>query len=427
MSKSPPSQPSLFDKPAATDTHPAQVLVAIPTPAAAQSKAQGAFNRLVEQIQQQRELLQQWQQYEVRYHQRLAGELQPLQARLREAQRGLLVLLDALLSDAQPAPRLSKAQRRKLAACIPQLAGLLLQEEPNAEVEALFDRYSDVSHADLLQADLAEAEAMFGHLLGEDLIEGHQAQSMDELMQHAARNMAAQAQAHAAQQTTQQAARAERLAQQPQTAKGRQAEAARQRKEAAAQQAAQQAGQSVREVFRKLASALHPDRETDLAERERKTALMQQANQAYERNDLLSLLTLQLQIEQIDAQHLAGLPEARLLHYNQVLREQLQALRQEVQACAQPFLMQLGPGLRQPGPAAVDAALTLDIQQLGRCLVMVDLDVRNLRDPALRRAAIDNLELPDDDDDGPDEFEAMMLMEALATAPAMPGRRKRRR
>ena len=86
--------------------------------------------------------------------------------------------------------------------------------------------------------------------------------------------------------------------------------------------------------------------------------------------------------------------------------------------------MQLGPGQRRPGPAAVDAALTLDIQQLGRCLVVVDQDICNLRDPALRRAAIDTLELPDDDE--PDEFETMMLMEALATAPAAPGRRKRR-
>ena len=55
-------------------------------------------------------------------------------------------------------------------------------------------------------------------------------------------------------------------------------------------QAALEASQSVRDVYRKLVSALHPDREADGAERERKTALMQRANQAYERNDLLELL-----------------------------------------------------------------------------------------------------------------------------------------
>lgn len=39
-----------------------------------------------------------------------------------------------------------------------------------------------------------------------------------------------------------------------------------------------QMSQSIREVYRKLASALHPDREPDPVERQRKTELMQRAN-----------------------------------------------------------------------------------------------------------------------------------------------------
>jgi hypothetical protein len=78
--------------------------------------------------------------------------------------------------------------------------------------------------------------------------------------------------------------------------------------------------QSVRDIYRKLASVLHPDRETDPTERERKTALIQRANQAYGRNDLLELLTLQIETEQIDAGALADIPEARLRHYNDVLQ-----------------------------------------------------------------------------------------------------------
>ncbi|WP_143605999.1 hypothetical protein [Variovorax sp. 54] len=56
----------------------------------------------------------------------------------------------------------------------------------------------------------------------------------------------------------------------------------------------------MRDIFRKLASAPHPDRETDAQQRKVKTALMQKANQAYAANDLLALLELQLQL-QIDA------------------------------------------------------------------------------------------------------------------------------
>lgn len=413
------AQPDLFGDLPPGAVAPGPTLVAIPTPAASQSKAQRAFNRLIGQIEQQRELLLEWQRYEQRHHQRLTTELEPLRRKLLEGQRVLLGVLDDLLTDRQANPRLTKPQRRKLRAWIPHLAGTLLDDGPDAEVEAIFDRHCDFSYAEQQQAELAEAEAMFS-VLGQDLIKGHQAQSVDELMQHAARNMAAQ------QRAAQAAAAEEPAHAQDNTPRGRRAEAARQAKAAAAEQASQ----SVREVFRKLASALHPDRETDAAERERKTALMQQANQAYQHNDLLTLLMLQLQTEQIDAEHLAGLSDARLLHYNQVLREQLQTLQQEVQACAQAYqgpMGPMGPTGRLPTPAAVDTALTLDIEQLRRSLVVMADDLSQLRDPARRRAFIDELELPDEGDEEPDAFEMMLMMDALAAAAPAPRRRRKRR
>ena len=388
-------------------------LLAIPVPAAQQNKAQRLFNKLIGQIQQQRDLLAQWQQFDVRYHQRLAAELQPAQAKLTASRLVLLRLLDQLHSDQQAEPRLSKPQRRKLRAWIPQLAATVLEDGPDAEAEAVFDRYSDVSHADQQQIELAEAEAMFGHILGEEMIEGHQAESVEELMRHAADGMAR--------------AQAERAAGQPQ-ARSAKAQAAEQRKAEAAEQAAQQAGQSVREAFRKLASALHPDRETDPAAREHKTRLMQQANQAYERNDLLTLLSMQLDLEQIDGQHLANLPEERLAHYNRVLREQLAALQQELGECTAHFRVGMGLSPRQLTPAVVDNALARDITDLRHFTRLIELDIAQLRDPATRRQAIANIELPDDDDDEPDAFEAMLLMEALAGAPAYrPPRKKGRR
>lgn len=88
--------------------------------------------------------------------------------------------------------------------------------------------------------------------------------------------------------------------------------------------------QTVREVYRKLASALHPDREPDPAERQRKTALMQRVNEAYQANNLLQLLELQIEIEQIDSAHLAGLAPQRLKRYHQILRAQLQDLEMEI-------------------------------------------------------------------------------------------------
>ena len=394
---------------------PGPALLAIPVPAAAQSKAQRLFNKLIGQIQQQRDLLAQWQQFESRFQQRMVTELQPAQAQLTAARLKLLRLLDQLHTDQQAEPRLSKPQRRKLRAWIPQLAATVLEDGPDAEAEAVFDRYSDVSHADQQQIELAEAEAMFGHILGEEMIEGHQAESVEDLMRHAAEGMARA-----------QAENAAQAAGRPQ-ARSTKAQAAQQRKADAAEQAAQQAGQSVREAYRKLASALHPDRETDPVAREHKTRLMQQANQAYARDDLLTLLSMQLDLEQIDGQHLANLPEARLAHYNRVLREQLAALQQELGECTAHFRVGMGLNQRELTPAVIDKALAGDIQDLRHVTRLVELDIAQLSDPATRRNALANIELPDDDDDGPDAFEAMLLMEALAAAPDFGAARKKGR
>ena len=95
-----------------------------------------------------------------------------------------------------------------------------------------------------------------------------------------------------------------------------------------------------------------------------------------------------------------------------------------------PFLMPmgLGGGSRLPGPATVDAALTQDIAELQRNLLSIQSDTSRLRDPALRRSVIDEIGAAPGDD-GPDALQAMLLMEALATAPpaAKRGRRSKRR
>lgn len=125
----------------------------------------------------------------------------------------------------------------------------------------------------------------------------------------------------------------------------RSAKSARRRKSAAQQRReaeAQQATQSVREIYRKLASALHPDRESDERQRAVKTELMQRVNQAYAANDLLALLELQLQIEQIDASHIANASAQRLKHYNKVLSEQLSQLRAEVDGVEMGFRIEFG-------------------------------------------------------------------------------------
>lgn len=101
---------------------------------------------------------------------------------------------------------------------------------------------------------------------------------------------------------------------------------------------------SIREVYRKLASMLHPDREQDEQKRSEKNTLMQEVNAAYEARDLLSLLEMQRRLEQIDPQHLASLSKEKLQHYLQVLAEQEKELRAEIQFETNTFRQRFGIG-----------------------------------------------------------------------------------
>ncbi len=87
---------------------------------------------------------------------------------------------------------------------------------------------------------------------------------------------------------------------------------------------------SVRSVYMDLVKAFHPDREPDETEKTRKTAIMQRVISAYENNDLLGLLQLQLELERIEPEHLDTIADEKLLHYNKVLKNQVRDLEQEI-------------------------------------------------------------------------------------------------
>lgn len=287
---------------------------------------QKKFNTLIQRIAAQRELLAQWQQAEQDFRRRYAQELKPAALELQALMTQHLHWLDA----AYARKGLTKAERATLADVIARMAADLAQTAPDqatAEaMTALHDRYADTDYATQQAQALEKVRAMAEAALGLDL-SGVDMSDSEAVLRHAEQQWVQQAQQQAAQHQAQQAqAEAARAAHHQ----------ARQRKPSAkerkAQEEAQQASQSVREVYRKLASSLHPDREPDPAERVRKTALMQRANQAYADNKLLDLLQLQLEAEHIDAAHLARVSEERLQHYNRVLTSQYQELQVEVQS-----------------------------------------------------------------------------------------------
>jgi hypothetical protein len=148
-----------------------------------------------------------------------------------------------------------------------------------------------------------------------------------------------------------------------------------------------QVSKALQEVYRKLAVALHPDREPDPEERARKTVLMQQINVAYSQKDLLQLLELQLRFEQIDEAQIGTLAEDRLDRYNRLLAEQVTQLKGELAELELPWRMQLDlPPNGRVTPARIRAALEQDLRAMAGDIAATRRQVEELADTRALKA-----------------------------------------
>lgn len=96
-------------------------------------------------------------------------------------------------------------------------------------------------------------------------------------------------------------------------------------------QATQLTALSIKSVYLKIASMIHPDREPDETKKLEKTELLQRANEAYEQDDLFYLLKLQLDIDSNQSSTKKGLSEDQLKYYQQALASQSATLEQQIQ------------------------------------------------------------------------------------------------
>ena len=276
------------------------------------SKSQKAFNDLIERIRKQRDRLVAWEVATAQYQKKYAADLVPALSTLTDLQRELVRTLDRWSCE----PQMNKTDLRLIDEMIVDLAGPLLLERDDPELKAIFNSHSDT--------DFDEVEAVLDEEMKsivEDVF-GIEAGTLDEVMEAAEEEVLENARQREAEREAERENRAEARAHRK-SPKQRALDAQR-------EQDAQRVSQSIREVYRRLASALHPDRETDLDEKKRKTALMQRVNAAYASNNLLQLLELQLELEHIDQSALDNISEERLQHYNTILKQQLAELAVEI-------------------------------------------------------------------------------------------------
>ena len=365
------------------------------------SKEQKQFNKLVKDIDALRASLNQWRAFVPVLQNRVSTEIEPLMARYREHR----VQLVMRLSQAIDGHELAKRQKAKAIEILHWHLGEILAAGADEELIALYDKYADTRFEEEQAAEAEFLRDMANDVFGLDLDDEEAAETLtaDDLAFLIEEKLEAQHQADQTHRTT-----------------PRKKSAKAQAQEDLRQQLAQSASQAVREIYRKLASELHPDREPDHDERLRKTALMQQVNEAYASSDLLTLLGLQLQTAQLDATTLAGLARERLLQYNHLLAEQCQQLRGELDDLIAPFAMGMVGGRGEITPDAVARALDREARDLKRAAKQCEADVAHYRDMRNIKASLNAYRLGDLDGD----YDAA-LDEIFFEAPPPPRRRRR--
>ena len=412
---------SLFGGETASGTALVQVLSASkPT-----GKAHKEFQRLIKRIESCRERIEAWRSYSIRYNERILRELEPLRAEFGAAQREMVLLLDELLARPTPGRRLRKTERAKLRELLLMVLDDLMMGDADAELHALRARHGGDSPSPETGDESDALRGFLKDVLGFEF-DAETDASPEELLREAQRKLQEE------KDEEESAPRRDRRSRSQTRGPGGKgsdtSDAAADPVRTQRRDAAEEAGQSLRDVFRKLVSVLHPDREPDVRERQRKTLLMQRVNQAYEKSDLLTLLTLQLEIEQIDAAHLSSLPAERLAHYNHILREQLKELEAEQRRHAEPYQLVLAPaGRRSFTPADVDRQMSVHLAEQRAALRMLHEDLVAFRDPDRLRERLARVE-PEPAFETQDELDALaefLEIAQLAESFSAPPRRRR--
>lgn len=284
------------------------------------TRDQKTFNRLIQQIETRRIELTEWQEVVPEFRKRVSQDLHPL----LEKEKNLKIKLAERLDQAHSQKGATKTERKKLSAFIIQLAiNVLDLGHTDEAIKALYNKHTDSDFDAEENARMEEIKSMMEESLGMELGDDFNGDSPEEILARLKMRYEAE----------QEAGR---------NAFNHHKTAKEQAREAKLEAEAKKLSHSIREVYRKLASALHPDRETDPEEQLRKTSLMQKANEAYERGNLLELLELQLQLEQIDSAHLINLSTDRLKNYIKILKDQVRELDTEIQTIKHQIIMEFG-------------------------------------------------------------------------------------
>ncbi|MDT8364450.1 MAG: molecular chaperone DnaJ [Nitrosomonas sp.] len=311
--------------------------------------AQKRFNGLIQKIDFQKKLLMQWQEFIPQYQQEVNEKLAPIHNTFIDCQIKMVSTLDTLFLN----HKFTKQQQAKISDLICGVCGELIGQHNREDLKPIYARYSGLNYDDVVQGEREMANDFLKTMFEEeyDVDLGDEEFDFTD-MEGTVKRLREKVQE---QQSADKTSRPERKKTSKQLARE-----AREREEAT------NVSKSIQAVYRQLVAALHPDRESDPGEHERKTDLMKKVTVAYGNRDLLQLLQLQLSVEQIDQVEINNITDDHLKYYNKILQNQLEELREEV--------MQMELKIKATAGCPLYGSLTPK-----KLLTLLDKDIRTLK------------------------------------------------
>lgn len=330
------------------------------------SAGQQRFNRLLESIDRFMAQIAETQTLADTFRPLYASTLTPLRDQYQAGMRRMALHLDERLAR----KGLTAAQKSMLAEILCGLCAELAAAGDEA-MAALHDKHSPQSLREKEKEEAAGINAMMKNALGDRLDVDLDDESLDPMVRLEALMRA----------TQEQAAHEEEQAQRHQAAKARKKPPTAAQLKAGQQQA--DAKTVLRQLYRQLASALHPDRELEPVERQRKTALMSEANAAYGRQDLVALVHIQQRIEQLEPGAISEMPEAKIAAMTTLLKQQAAELEDELfgrrEQLQQAFNLDF---YQMPTAASLKKNLAREADDLKGELAQMEEDLQMVQDDA---------------------------------------------
>jgi hypothetical protein len=345
--------------------------------------AQKKFNSLIKKIDARKKQLATWQEAMPQLQQEVAARLHPLQKTYSEHQVELVALLDNFYTT----QKFSRSQQGKIKYLILEVCEELIGIHGRHDMKALYNQYSEQDFDSQAQQDAAMQRDFMKSLFEQEFgvtLDENEFDFSDPMK--------------TAEQLAEQVGEQQRQAEDQRNARKKtakqQAQAAREQKEAA------NISKSIQAVYRQLVAALHPDREPDPAERERKTELMQKVTVAYGKRDLLQLLELQLSVEQINQNNINNIAEDRLKHFNKILQTQLDEIEEEVMLVEMQLRNTAGVSPYEPiTPKRLSTFLKQDLRNMRDIIARIQHDLRMFRDVQQFKLWLKDYQIPIDDFD----------------------------